>query len=96
MLTECHLWSKGRVLNPTQLEYKVPLAADMPKINNYIIETVDPNGPYGAKESGMSVAMSAAQAYCGAICNAIGVYIKDFPITPDKILKALEEKNKGK
>ncbi len=94
MLTEYHLWNQGRVLNPSQLEYKVPLAADMPKINTYIIETIDPNGPYGAKESGMSVSMSAAQAYCGAICNAIGVYIKEYPITPDKILKALEEKNK--
>ena len=94
MLTEYHLWNKGRVLNPTQLEYKVPLAGDMPKIHNYIIETIDPNGPYGAKESGMSVAMSVAQAYCGAICNAIGVPIYEYPITPDKILKALEEKKK--
>jgi CO/xanthine dehydrogenase Mo-binding subunit len=94
MLTEYHLWNQGRLLNPTQLEYKVPLAADMPKINNYIIETIDPNGPYGAKESGMSVAMSVAQAYCGAICNAIGVNIHEYPITPDKILKALEEKKK--
>ena len=94
MLTEYHLWNQGRVLNPTQLEYRVPLAADMPKINNYIIETIDPAGPYGAKESGMSVAMSVAQAYCGAICNAIGAPIYEYPITPDKILKALEEKKK--
>jgi CO/xanthine dehydrogenase Mo-binding subunit len=42
----------------------------------------------------MSVAMSAAQGYVGAICNAIGTDIHDFPITPDKVLKAL--KNKGK
>ena len=96
MLTEYHLWNQGRVLNPTQLEYKVPLAADMPKINSYIVETIDPNGPYGAKESGMSVAMSVAQAYSGAICNAIGAYIKEYPITPDKILAALEEKRKRK
>lgn len=92
MLTEFHIWNDGRVLNPTQLEYKVPLAVDMPKINNIIVETIDPNGPYGAKEAGMSIAMSAAQAYSGAICNAIGVYMNDFPLTPDKILKAIEEK----
>ena len=73
MLTEFLQWQEGRVLNPTQLDYLVPLAVDMPKINNIIVETIDPNGPYGAKEAGMSVAMSAAQAYCGAICNAIGV-----------------------
>ena len=95
MLTEQHTWSNGRCLNPTQLEYKVPLAADMPKINSIIVETIDPNGPYGAKEAGMSIAMSAAQAYANAVCNAIGVWIHDFPITPDKIVKALREKKQA-
>jgi 4-hydroxybenzoyl-CoA reductase subunit alpha len=92
MLTEYHFWDKGRCLNPTQLEYKVPLAADLPKINNIIVESLDPGGPYGAKEAGMSIAMSAAQAYAGAISNAIGVTIKEFPMTPDKILAAIESK----
>ncbi|MFH1092439.1 MAG: xanthine dehydrogenase family protein molybdopterin-binding subunit [Pseudomonadota bacterium] len=92
LLTEFHRWSGGHCLNPTQLEYKVPLAVDMPPINPIIVETMDPSGPYGAKEAGMSIAMSAAQAYAAAVCNAIGAYIKDFPITPDKIVKALEEK----
>jgi CO/xanthine dehydrogenase Mo-binding subunit len=95
MLTECHLWHEGRLLNPTQLDYRVPLACDMPKINNVIVETIDPNGPYGAKEAGMSVAMSAAQAYCGAISNAIGVALKEYPLTPDKILMAIERKAAG-
>jgi 4-hydroxybenzoyl-CoA reductase subunit alpha len=96
ILTEFHLWDRGRVLNPTQTEYRLPLAPDMPKINSIIVESEDPTGPYGAKEAGMSVAMSAAQGYVSAICNAIGVYINEYPITPDKIIKALEEKkNKG-
>jgi CO/xanthine dehydrogenase Mo-binding subunit len=96
MLTEYHSWDGGRCLNPTQLDYKVPLAADMPKINNVIVESLDPNGPYGAKEAGMSIAMSAAQAYASAIANAIGVTINDFPITPDKVLAAIDEKgNEG-
>ena len=94
MLTEHHFWDKGRCLNPTQLEYKVPLATDMPKINNIIVRTDDPEGPYGAKEAGMSIAMSAAQAYAAAISNAIGVTVRDFPMTPDKVLAAIEEKNK--
>jgi len=92
MLTEYHVFDRGRVLNPTQLDYKLPLACDMPKIHNIIVETIDPNGPYGAKEAAMSIAMSAAQAYAAAVCNAIGVYINDFPITPDKILEALKRK----
>ena len=95
MLTEYHSWDGGRCLNPTQLEYKVPLACDMPKINNIIVESLDPGGPYGAKEAGMSIAMSAAQAYAAAISNAIGVTLTDFPMTPEKILKAIEEKNQG-
>ena len=93
MLTEHHFWDGGRCLNPTQLEYKVPLACDMPKINNIIVESLDPAGPYGAKEAGMSIAMSAAQAYAAAISNAIGVTLTDFPMTPEKILKAIQEKN---
>ena len=96
MLTEYHLWDGGRCLNPAQLEYRLPLAPDMPKINSIIVESNDPAGPYGAKEAGMSVAMSAAQAYVSAICNAIGAPIMEYPITPDKIIKALEEKKKKK
>jgi CO/xanthine dehydrogenase Mo-binding subunit len=92
VLTEAHTWDGGFTLNPTQLEYKVPLACDMPKINTIIVESNDPEGPYGAKEAGMSIAMSAAQAYAAAISNAIGVHMTDLPITPDKILKALDKK----
>jgi len=92
MLTEYHTWHDGRTLNPTQLDYGLPLACDMPKINTIIVESNDPDGPYGAKEAGMSIAMSAAQAYSAAISNAIGVYMDDFPITPDKILKAIQQK----
>ncbi len=94
MLTEYHFWNEGRSMNSTMLEYKTPLAPDMPRINNIIVESADPNGPYGAKEAGMSIAMSAAQAYSAAISNAIGVYMTDFPITPDKIIKAVKEKSK--
>jgi len=92
ILTEGHTWDGGFTLNPTQLEYKVPLACDMPKINTIIVESDDPDGPYGAKEAGMSIAMSAAQAYAAAVSNAIGVYMTDLPITPDKILRAMANK----
>jgi hypothetical protein len=49
----------------------------------------------GSSEKAAFVAMSAAQAYSGAICNALELWIRDFPITPDEILKAIEEKQKG-
>jgi CO/xanthine dehydrogenase Mo-binding subunit len=93
VLTEGHQWDGGHMFNPTYREYKIPLACDMPQINPLIVESLDPNGPYGAKEAGMSIAMSAAQAYCNAICNAIGTWIHELPFTPETILKAIEEKN---
>lgn len=93
MLTEYHEWKDGRCINPTMLDYKLPLALDMPKINNIVVESIDPKGPYGAKEAGMSIAMSAAQAYSAAVSNALGVYMDSFPLTPDKILATIREKN---
>ena len=72
-----------------------PLDCDMPKINTVIVESMDPDRPYGAKEAGMSIAMSAAQAYVAAVSNAIGVYLDDYPITPDRVLKAIEEKKRS-
>ena len=64
----------------------------MPDIDTIIVESIDPKGPYGAKEAGMSIAMSAAQGYAAAVCNAIGVYMDSFPLTPDKILAAIKAK----
>ena len=92
MLTEYHEWKDGRCLNSTMLDYKVPLACDMPEISSIMVESIDPKGPYGAKEAGMSIAMSAAQAYAAAVSNAIGVYLDSYPLTPDKILAAIKEK----
>jgi len=92
MLTEYHEWHEGRCVNPTMLDYKLPLACDMPKINNIIVESIEPKGPYGAKEAAMSIAMSAAQGYSAAVSNAIGVYMDSFPLTPDKILEAIKNK----
>jgi 4-hydroxybenzoyl-CoA reductase subunit alpha len=95
MLGEEHRWHKGHVLNPSMLEYKTPIIKDMPKINPIIVETIDPAGPYGAKEAGMSVAMSAAQAYCNAVGNALGIYFNHYPLSPERILDAIENKKPG-
>ncbi|MDQ1240305.1 MAG: hypothetical protein QG577_2491, partial [Thermodesulfobacteriota bacterium] len=92
---EEHRWHGGHVLNPTMLEYKIPVVKDMPRIVPLIVETIDPGGPYGAKEAGMSVAMSAAQAYCNAIGHAVGIYFNHYPLTPERILDALENRRPG-
>jgi 4-hydroxybenzoyl-CoA reductase subunit alpha len=95
MLSEEHRWHSGHCLNPSMLEYKIPIIKDMPNINSIIVETIDPGGPYGAKEAGMSVAMSAAQAYCNAIGNALGIHFNHYPLTPERILDAIENRREG-
>jgi 4-hydroxybenzoyl-CoA reductase alpha subunit len=94
-LLEEHAWDGGQMLNASMLEYKVPLSVDMPQIVPIIVETIDPEGPFGAKEAGLWGSMNLFQAIGNAVYDAVGVWIKEFPITPDKVLKALEEKNQA-
>lgn len=92
-LLEEHYWDNGQMLNANMLEHKVPLAVDMPPIiHPIIVESMDPEGPFGAKEAGLAGAMNLFQAVGNAIYDAIGVWIKDFPLTPDKVLEALARK----
>jgi 4-hydroxybenzoyl-CoA reductase alpha subunit len=91
-LLEEHHWDGGQMLNANMLEYKVPLSVDMPQITPIIVETIDPEGPFGAKEAGLWGSMNMFQAIGNAVYDAVGVWIREFPITPDKVLKALEEK----
>jgi 4-hydroxybenzoyl-CoA reductase subunit alpha len=80
---------------PSMLEYKSPTALDMPEIDTVLVEDPDPNCPFGAKEAGQGPLLPVMPAVANAIFDAIGVRIDELPITPDKILKALERKAKG-
>jgi len=77
-------------------DYAIPTSMDVPEIHPYIIERPDSDGPFGAKASGEVTLNSVAPAITNAIYNAVGVRIFDLPATPEKILKALKEKEKGK
>ncbi len=94
LFEEC-LNEEGLTLNPSILDYKMPTALDMPGVMDSInIETNDPIGPFGAKESAEGTQVSTVPAIVNAIYDAIGVMITDLPITPEKILRALEKKEK--
>lgn len=71
--------------------YKMPSVLDMPETEIIIIEEPVTTGPFGAKGVGEICVAGVAPAISNAIHNAIGVRIKEAPITPDKLLKALEE-----
>jgi 4-hydroxybenzoyl-CoA reductase subunit alpha len=73
-------------------DYKLLLAPDMPKTNILEIDTFEQEGPFGAKEAGEGLTNPTAGAIANAVYNAVGVRITTLPITPEKVLKALEEK----
>jgi CO/xanthine dehydrogenase FAD-binding subunit len=79
------------VVNPTYLHYALPRAADTPPIRAIFMPAADPNGPYGAKGLGEIVIVPTAAAVANAVAHAIGVRIRDLPITPDKVLEALRQ-----
>jgi 4-hydroxybenzoyl-CoA reductase alpha subunit len=80
---------------PSLLEYKSLTSLDMPEVDTVLIEHPDANCPFGAKEAGQGPLLPVMPAVANAIYDAIGVRIDELPITPDKVLLALEKKKKG-
>lgn len=75
---------------PSMLEYKSPTTLETPEIETILVETNDPEGPYGAKEAGQGPLLPVIPAVANAVYDAVGVRIHEIPITGDKILRALE------
>lgn len=84
----------GRVANPTLGEYRIPTALDMPNVRTIIVESDEPNGPFGAKEVGEGAIMPTIPAILNAVSDAVGVRISELPITSERLYMALKEKNK--
>jgi len=81
---------------PSMLEYKSPTTLDMPEVITELVENPDPRGPFGAKEVGQGPLLPVMPAVANAVYDAIGVRIDEVPITPEKILRALDAKAAGK
>jgi xanthine dehydrogenase molybdenum-binding subunit len=91
-LTEQVILEKGEMMNPNFRDYKIPTAKDVVPIQAPVIETIDEFGPYGAKGIGEPGCVPTAPAVANAVYDAIGVRIKDLPITPEKVLAAIKQK----
>ncbi|MFQ5590253.1 MAG: molybdopterin-dependent oxidoreductase [Phycisphaerae bacterium] len=83
---------RGRILNPNLHGYLMMSIKDAPEIFSGLVDSYEPRGPFGAKEIGEGSTLPVLGAVAHAIANATGVWIKDLPITPEKILKALRAK----
>jgi 4-hydroxybenzoyl-CoA reductase subunit alpha len=84
-------YDNGQTLNPSLAEYRGVTALDVPPISTYLIETIDPEGPYGAKGISEMPLVPTSPALANALYDAIGVQIKSLPITPEKVLAALDQ-----
>jgi len=82
---------KGITTTPSLTKYLLPTSQDVPEVNTYLVEDPDPKGPFGAKGIGEGAIIPTAAAIVNAVYDAIGVRIFSLPITPEKILAALEE-----
>lgn len=89
---EDFIMDRGKTLNPTLLDYKMPHSTDIPNIKLIDIVTNDPDGPFGAKETSEGSIVSTPPAVVSAIHDATGIWFKELPITPEKVIKALKEK----
>lgn len=85
-LREELLFEQGRVVNPAYMHYGVPRAPDVPRVRVFFVGEPDPAGPFGAKNVGEISSIPVAPAVANAVRDAIGVRVRELPITPDKIV----------
>ena len=86
---------RGKVVNPSFMDYNVPTALDVPSMVSIIVEVPHKDGPFGAKGVGEGGTPPTAPAIANAIYNAAGVRVYELPLTPEKIFRALKKKEKG-
>ena len=80
---------------PSLLEYKSPTTWEMCDVITYLIEDPDANGPFGAKEAGQGPLLPVMPAVANAIYDAVGVRVDEVPMSPPKVLRAMQAKAKG-
>jgi CO/xanthine dehydrogenase Mo-binding subunit len=85
----------GKLLNAGPLDYRIPTAMDIPTIETHLMENRDGPGPFGAKGIGEGPVIAVAPAIADAVYDAVGVVIKDLPLTPERVWSALNASGRG-
>jgi 4-hydroxybenzoyl-CoA reductase subunit alpha len=93
-LSEETRYAEGLPIHASLLEYRVPTIAESPPIDVHIVESHDPNGPFGAKEASEGALAGFPPALVNAVANAIGVDLDALPVTPDRVMDALVERRR--
>ena len=88
-LSEETRYLEGLPAHASLLEYRVPTSTESPPVEVHIVETNDPNGPFGAKEASEGALASAMPALVAAIADACGIDLDQLPVTPDRVMESL-------
>ncbi|MFN3975261.1 MAG: xanthine dehydrogenase family protein molybdopterin-binding subunit [Dehalococcoidia bacterium] len=94
-LHEYYAWDKGKMRNPTLLDYREPTALDLPMIDTCIVEVPAPDGPFGVRGVGEPPIVPAPAALANAIYRAVGVRITKLPMTPEAVFWAIHSKKQA-
>ena len=81
----------GHLQNANLLDYKIPSVHEMPHVEPIIVESCDPEGPFGAKEAGEGPLLPILPAVVNAVYDAIGIRLRTLPLTPDVVFKGIEK-----
>jgi 4-hydroxybenzoyl-CoA reductase subunit alpha len=95
-LQEEMVWKDGLLMNPGLLEYRSPSAVESPEVEPIIVESIDPEGPFGAKECSEGSLAATIPAISNAIYDAVGIRLHESPFTPERVLAALRAKRSAK
>lgn len=87
-------YERGLALHASLLDYRVPTSLDSPPIALHIVESIDPNGPFGAKEASEGALAGFLPALTNAIADAVGLRLDTLPVTPDRLLEALARRRR--
>src|SRR5262245_30893286 len=91
-LNEEYIYDKnGRMENPGFLDYRIPVCSDVPMIDTVIVEVPNPRHPYGVRGVGETPIVPPMAAIANAVANATGIRFTDLPMSPPRVLKALDE-----
>ena len=93
VLYEEMLLEDGQPLNPSRLEYKLPRSFEVPDIEHILVETVDPHGPFGAKEVGEGPIVATMAAIANAVADALGEAVTEIPVSPWRVLRAVSRQD---
>ena len=85
---------EGLPLRPNLLDYRIPTIAESPPIDVHLVQSRDPLGPFGAKEASEGALHGFPPALCNAVYDAVGIRLHELPVTPDRVLDALQQQRR--